>query len=125
MCLSRIDGKPKYRVAEDGMIHAWKVVNGCDNSGDCTGYDFRLGVNVAKRGSGYAHSGVGKYAPNGGFHCFLTREAARWWRSPEYCEKIVRILIDPRDVICTGHQTCCGAVVIAKRITINSFDHCR
>lgn len=63
-----------------------------------------------------------------GFHAFLNLKEAQGWlgqtiENPNSCNLIIKIFINPKDVIAVGKQYRCEAIV-ASKITIKSFKFC-
>ena len=125
MCLSNVS-EVKTRV-KDGYITAWKVIH-VDNTGDfqreC---QFVEGINKDKTRRKFLCAGYKGRKYKVGFHCWKTRAAARTarsWTVNIYDRKIVKVLINPENVVATGEQF--GyEVIVANEIEIPSLKHCR
>jgi len=123
MCLHHKSDFP-LRV-KDGYVTAWKVVTKYNRTSNRF-FQLKLGQNKAKT-SWSKLTDDNNILYKSGFHCFTSRASARFWR--DLCvffnkRKIIKVKIKEEDIHTKGLQSN-RKVVVASRIEIDSFDHCR
>jgi len=136
MCLSRL-ADFDCEVQEDGYIHAYKVVEFCEDKdgyfGPClTRHEYSIGENQANS-SPYLILGVRKeesYRP--GFHCFVSvNDYKNSWLGDEIYDndnlRLIKVRIKPEDIIAKGYEDNIdefSKVLVAISMTIDSFEEC-
>lgn len=104
---------------KDGTITVWKVITR-RNTGEYRYYVWDTGANKSAGTALWDHS---TFPYPAGFHCLTTRKDARRYGFGG-CLKLIKVEINPKDVVALGYQQGLK-VIVAKKVTVKSLKHQR